>query len=29
MLEDISPEHRPLVASGLVGIFKKIFGDSW
>ncbi|MDD3144712.1 MAG: DUF87 domain-containing protein [Candidatus Gracilibacteria bacterium] len=29
MLEDISPEQRPLVASGLVGIFKKIFGDSW
>lgn len=29
MLEDVKPEHRPLVASGLVGIFKKIFGDSW
>jgi len=29
MLDDVSPEHRPLVASGLVGIFKKIFGDSW
>ena len=29
MLEDISPEHRPLVASGLIGIFKKIFWDSW
>ncbi|MDD2907070.1 MAG: DUF87 domain-containing protein [Candidatus Gracilibacteria bacterium] len=29
MLEDISPEQRPLVASGLVGIFKKIFGESW
>ena len=29
MLEDISPEHRPLVASGLVWIFKKIFWDSW
>ena len=26
MLEDVKPEHRPLVASGLVGIFKKIFG---
>jgi len=25
MLEDIDPELRPLVASGLVGIFKKIF----
>ncbi len=29
MLEDVKPEHRPLVASWLVGIFKKIFGDSW
>lgn len=29
MLEDINPEHRSLVASGLVGIFKKIFWDSW
>ena len=29
MLEDVIPEHRPLVASGLVWIFKKIFGDSW
>ncbi len=29
MLEDVIPEHRPLVASGLVGIFKKIFWDSW
>lgn len=29
MLEDISPEHRPLVASWLVWIFKKIFWDSW
>lgn len=29
MLEWISPEHRPLIASGLVGIFKKIFWDSW
>ena len=29
MLEDVKPEHRPLVASGLVWIFKKIFGDSW
>jgi len=25
----VKPEHRPLVSSGLVGIFKKIFGDSW
>jgi hypothetical protein len=29
MLEDIDPELRPLVASGLVGIFKKIFWTSW
>ncbi|RKW23017.1 DUF87 domain-containing protein [Candidatus Gracilibacteria bacterium] len=29
MLDEVSPEHRPLVASGLIGIFKKIFGDSW
>lgn len=25
MLEDIDPELRPLIASGLIGIFKKIF----
>lgn len=29
MLENVKPELRPLVASGLVWIFKKIFGDSW
>jgi len=29
MLDSVKVEHRPLVASGLVGIFKKIFGDSW
>ncbi len=29
MLDDVKPEHRPLVASGLVWIFKKIFWDSW
>ena len=29
MLDEVSPEHRPLVASGLIGIFKKIFWDSW
>ena len=29
MLDNVSPEQRPLVASGLVWIFKKIFGDSW
>jgi hypothetical protein len=25
MLDSVKVEHRPLVASGLVGIFKKIF----
>jgi len=29
MLDWVAPELRPLVASWLVGIFKKIFGDSW
>lgn len=29
MLEQVRPELRPIVASGLVSIFKKIFGDSW
>ncbi len=29
MLDGVKAEHRPLVASGLVGIFKKIFWDSW
>jgi hypothetical protein len=29
MLDDVKPEHRPLVASWLVWIFKKIFWDSW
>lgn len=29
MLDNVKPEHRPLVASWLVWIFKKIFGDSW
>lgn len=29
MLDEVSPEHRSLVASGLVWIFKKIFWDSW
>lgn len=29
MLDSISAEHRPLVASWLVWIFKKIFWDSW
>ncbi len=29
MLEQVQPELRPIVASGLVGVFKKIFGESW
>ena len=29
MLDEVSREHRPLIASGLVWIFKKIFWDSW
>ncbi len=29
MLDWVSAEHRPLVASGLVWIFKKIFWESW
>jgi len=29
MLDNVSIEQRPLVVSGLVWIFKKIFGDSW
>ena len=29
MLEDVNPEHRAFIASGLVGIFKRIFWDSW
>ncbi len=29
VLESVGPEHRHLVASGLVGVFKKIWADSW
>ncbi len=29
MLENISDAQRPFIASGLVGIFKRIFWDSW
>ena len=29
MLDNINSEHKSLVASGLVGIFKKIFWESW
>lgn len=29
MMENVAPDLQPLVASGLVGIFKRIFGESW
>lgn len=29
MLEAVAADRRPLVASGLVGVFKKLFQDSW
>lgn len=29
VMESVSVEHRHLVASGLVGVFKKIWADSW
>ncbi|MDD2566056.1 MAG: type IV secretion system DNA-binding domain-containing protein [Candidatus Gracilibacteria bacterium] len=29
MFENVSKEHRPLVMSGLVGIFKRMWADSW
>lgn len=29
MLECRLPEQRPLVASGLLGVFKKLYADSW
>jgi len=29
LLSVASPERRPLVASGVVGVFKKLYGDSW
>ncbi len=29
VMEHVSPEYRHLVASGLVGVFKKIWADSW
>jgi len=29
ILERVDPSHRHLVASGLVGVFKKIWADSW
>ena len=29
VMEKVEPEYRHLVASGLVGVFKKIWADSW
>ncbi|MBD3359948.1 MAG: type IV secretion system DNA-binding domain-containing protein [Candidatus Buchananbacteria bacterium] len=29
VLEKVSSEHRHLVASGLIGVFKKLWADSW
>lgn len=29
MLENVNSEHRSLIASGLVVVFKKLFADSW
>jgi len=29
VLENVDPDLKSVVASGVVGIFKKIFGDSW
>ena len=28
-IEKVDPEHRHLVASGLVGVFKKIWAETW
>ena len=29
VMEKVGPEHQHLVASGLVGVFKKLWADSW
>lgn len=29
MLDGVAKDQRQFIASGLVGIFKRIFGDSW
>lgn len=29
VMEQVSDEHRHLVASGLIGVFKKLWADSW
>jgi len=29
VLEKVAPEHRHLISSGLIGVFKKLWADSW
>nr|HPH79008.1 type IV secretion system DNA-binding domain-containing protein [bacterium] len=29
LLEQVDDDYKPIIASGLVGIFKKLFADSW
>lgn len=29
VMESVNPEHKHLVASGLVGVYKKLWADSW
>src|SRR3989339_155102 len=29
LMETVSQEHKHLVASGLIGVFKKLWADSW
>ncbi len=29
VMEEVAPEFRPLVASGLIGVFQKLWADSW
>lgn len=29
IMEKVDPEHRHLVSSGLIGVFKKLWADSW
>ncbi len=29
LLENADPEYKNIIASGIVGVFKKIFGESW
>jgi len=29
LLESVGPEYKNIISSGIVGVFKKIFGESW